>query len=42
LAPGADEGRGWLRKASGSRQQALSRGCPNAATCGGSCPRIAD
>src|SRR5919197_4973362 len=37
LAPGADEGRGRLRKASGSRLQALSRGCPNAATCVGSC-----
>jgi len=32
LAPRGDEGRGRLRKASGSRQQALIRGCPNGAT----------
>jgi hypothetical protein len=37
LAPGADEGRGRLRKASGSRQPAWIRGCPNAATRRGSC-----
>jgi hypothetical protein len=35
LALQAEEGRGWLRKASGSRQQALIRGCPNGETrCG--------
>ena len=28
-APGSEEGRGKLRKASGSRKQALIRGCPN-------------
>ena len=28
----ADEGRGKLRKASGSRKQALIRGCPNGET----------
>jgi hypothetical protein len=32
LAPGADEGRGKLRKASGSRKQALIRGYPNGGT----------
>jgi hypothetical protein len=32
LAPGADEGRGRLRKASGSREQALIRRCPNGET----------
>jgi hypothetical protein len=32
LAPGGDEGRGTLRKATGSREQALIRGCPNGAT----------
>jgi hypothetical protein len=32
LAPNADEGRGSLRKASGSREQALIRGCPNGET----------
>jgi hypothetical protein len=32
LAPGGDEGRGTLRKAMGSREQALIRGCPNGAT----------
>ncbi len=32
LAPNADEGRGILRKASGSRIQALIRGCPNGET----------
>ena len=32
LAPGAEEGRGKLRKASGSRKQALNRGFPNGAT----------
>ena len=32
LAPTGDEGRGKLRKASGSRKQALIRRCPNGAT----------
>jgi hypothetical protein len=32
LVPGGDEGRGTLRKAMGSREQALIRGCPNGAT----------
>jgi hypothetical protein len=32
LASRAEEGRGWLRKASGSRHQALSRGYPNGGT----------
>jgi hypothetical protein len=32
LAPGGDEGRGTLRKAMGSREQALIHGCPNGAT----------
>ena len=32
LAPGGDEGRGTLRKATGSREQALIRGYPNGAT----------
>ena len=32
LAPSADEGRGSLRKASGSREQASIRGCPNGET----------
>ena len=32
LAPGVDEGRGKLRKASVSRKQALTRRCPNGAT----------
>ena len=32
LALGGDEGRGRLRKASGSRQQAIIRGHPNGAT----------
>ena len=32
LAPEDDEGRGKLRKASGSRKQALIRGCPNGET----------
>ena len=32
LAPTDDEGRGKLRKASGSRKQALIRGCPNGET----------
>ena len=32
LAPEGDEGRGKLRKASGSRKQALIRGCPNGET----------
>jgi hypothetical protein len=35
LAPNADEGRGSLRKASGSREQALIRGYPNGETRGG-------
>ena len=32
LAPSAEEGRGTLRKASGSREQALIRGYPNGET----------
>jgi hypothetical protein len=32
LAPSADEGRGSLRKASGSREQASIRGYPNGET----------
>jgi hypothetical protein len=32
LAPEGEEGRGKLRKASGSRKQALIRGCPNGET----------
>jgi len=32
LASGGDEGRGTLRKATGSREQALIRGYPNGAT----------
>ena len=32
LAAGAEEGRGKLRKATGSRKQALNRGYPNGAT----------
>ena len=32
LVAKADEGRGRLRKASGSRQQAMIRRCPNGAT----------
>jgi len=32
LAPYADEGRGKLRKATGSRKQALNRGYPNGGT----------
>ncbi len=32
LAPGGDEGRGTLRKAMGSREQALIHGYPNGAT----------
>ena len=32
LAPTGDEGRGKLRKASGSRKQALIRRCPNGET----------
>jgi hypothetical protein len=32
LASGGDEGRGTLRKAMGSREQALIRGYPNGAT----------
>ena len=32
LVPDAEEGRGTLRKASGSRVQALIRGCPNGET----------
>jgi hypothetical protein len=38
LAPRADEGRGRLRKASGSREQTLIRRCPNGETRLGSCP----
>ncbi len=33
LARCGDEGRGELRKASGSRKQAVIRRCPNGATC---------
>ena len=40
LAPGADEGRGKLRKATGSRKQALIRGCPNGETHAGRTLRI--
>ncbi len=32
LAPRGDEGRGTLRKAAGSCEQALIRGCPNGET----------
>ena len=32
LALGADEGRSDLRKATGSRKQAMIRGCPNGET----------
>ena len=32
MAAGGEEGRGKLRKASGSRKQALIRGCPNGGT----------
>ena len=32
MAPNAEEGRGTLRKASGSREQALIRGYPNGET----------
>jgi hypothetical protein len=32
LVPNADEGRGSLRKVSGSREQALIRECPNGET----------
>jgi hypothetical protein len=32
LALGAEEGRGNLRKATGSRKQAAIRGCPNGET----------
>jgi len=32
LAPRGDEGRGTLRKAMGSCEQALIRGCPNGET----------
>ena len=38
LASRADEGRGRLRQAAGSRQQALIRGYPNGATHPESCP----
>jgi hypothetical protein len=38
LAPRADEGRGRLRKASGSREQTVIRRCPNGETRLGSCP----
>ena len=39
LAPDADEGRGWLRKATGScRPSAMTRGSPNGETRLGSCP----
>ena len=32
MAPDGDEGRGYLRKASGSGKHALIRGCPNGET----------
>jgi hypothetical protein len=38
LAPRADEGRGRLRNASGSREQTVIRRCPNGETRLGSCP----
>ena len=38
LAPRADEGRGRLRKAPGSREQTSIRRCPNGETRLGSCP----
>ena len=38
LAPRADEGRGRLRNAPGSREQTLIRRCPNGETRLGSCP----
>ena len=38
LAPDAEEGRGKLRKATGSRKQALNRRYPNGETRRGSCP----
>src|SRR4029079_9857125 len=38
LAPRADEGRGRLRKAPGSREQTVIRRCPNGETRLGSCP----
>ena len=38
LAPGADEGRGRRRNASGSCEQALIRRCPNGEPRPGSCP----
>src|SRR5262249_56910371 len=39
LAPDADEGRGWLRQATGScRPSAMTRGSPNGETRLGSCP----
>ena len=37
LALGADEGRSDLRKATGSRKQAVIRGCPNGETRQSSC-----
>ena len=43
LAPDADEGRGWLRKATGScRPSAMTRGYPNGETRLGSCPVITE
>ena len=42
LASRAEEGRGTLRKASGSRVQAKNRGCPNGETHAGVSPRTAD
>src|SRR5262249_3245210 len=39
LAPDADEGRGWLRKATGScRPSAMTRGSPKGKPWLGSCP----
>jgi hypothetical protein len=38
LAEGSEEGRGQLRKASGSCKQALIRGCPNGETQGSEPP----
>ncbi len=40
LPQSGDEGRGYLRKATGSRKHTLIRGCPNGATQLESCPVI--
>ena len=42
MASRADEGRGTLRKASGSRVQALNRWCPNGETRREDLPPLAD